>query len=369
MKTSAHRQQNGKLAFVLLVTSIALGWILWPFFGAILWAVLLSIVFTPGYRILLKWMPQQRNAASGATVLLIAILVVFPLTLVASAVLQEGAGLVDRLQSGELDLKRLLSEFRSSLPNWAASLLAPFEATGLPTLRERLSNALMQGWQLIAREALSFGQVTVQFLLGVFIMLYLLFYLLRDGDKLLAYLRRAIPLPPDQQQVLASSVTDTVRGVLKGDLVVAVVQGMLGGVIFWVLGIGKPILWGALMAVLSLLPVLGTGLVWAPAAIFLLLTGSVWKGILLLAFGTLVISTIDNVLRPVLVGTDVEMPSYVVLTSSLGGIAIFGVNGFIVGPLIAALFLSAWGMYLRVPGGRHETDLAKTEHRGAGGTV
>ena len=299
-------------------------------------------------------MPRQRNVASSATVLLIAILVVIPLTLVASALIQEVSGLVGRFQSGELDLQRSLSEFRSSLPEWAANLLAQFELTGLAAVRERLSTALTQGWQLIARQALSFGQVTVNFLLGVFIMLYLLFYLLRDGDTLLAYAQRAIPLPPEQQQALASSFTATVRGVLKGDLVVAVVQGILGGLIFWVLGIGTPILWGALMAVLSLLPLLGTGLVWAPAAIYLLLTGSVWKGIVLLAFGTLVISTIDNVLRPVLVGTDVKMPSYVVLVSSLGGIAIFGINGFVIGPLLAALFLTAWEMYLQVSGGQRD---------------
>ena len=237
-----------------------------------------------------------------------------------------------------------LLEFRSSLPDWAAKLLAQFEVTGLPTLQERLSTALMQGGQLIAR----FGQVTVDFLLSVFVMLHLLFFLLRDGDTLLAYLRRAMPLPPEQQQVLFDRFTSTVRGVLKGDFVVAAVQGILGGLIFWVLGIGAPILWGALMAVLSLLPVLGTGLVWAPAAIYLLLTGSVWKGIVLLVFGTLVISTIDNVLRPLLVGTDVNMPSYVVLVSTLGGIAIFGVNGFIIGPLVAVLFLTAWDMYLQV---------------------
>ena len=215
-------------------------------------------------------------------------------------------------------------------------------------MRERLSTALTQGWELIARQALGFGQVTVDFLLGAFVMLYLLFYLLRDGATLLAFAQRAVPLPPEQQQVLASSFTATVRGVLKGDLVVAVVQGILGGLIFWALGIGAPILWGAIMAVLSVLPVLGTGLVWVPAAIYLLLTGPVWKGIVLLAFGTLVISTIDNVLRPVLVGTDAKMPSYVVLVSTLGGIAIFGINGFVIGPLLAALFVTAWEMYLQV---------------------
>jgi predicted PurR-regulated permease PerM len=354
MSTRTNKRENASLPFMLVAISVAFVWILWPFLGPILWAVLLSIIFTPCYQALLAWIPRWRNTASSATVLLIAILVVFPLTLVASALLQEVSGLIGRFQSGELDLQRSLSEFRSSLPEWAANLLAQFESTGLPAVRERLATALTQGWQLIARQALSFGQVTVDFLLGAFVMLYLLFYMLRDGGTLLAYAQRAVPLPPEQQQVLADTFTATVRGVLKGDLVVAVVQGILGGLIFWVLGIGTPVLWGALMAVLSLLPVLGTGLVWAPAAIYLLLTGSAWKGIVLLAFGTLVISTIDNVLRPVLVGTDVKMPSYVVLVSSLGGIAIFGVNGVVIGPLVAALFLTAWEMYLEVSGGQQD---------------
>ena len=118
-----------------------------------------------------------------------------------------------------------------------------------------------------------------------------------------------------------------------------------------------PILWGALMAVLSLLPVFGAGLVWAPTAIDLLLTGSLWKGIVLLVFGTLVISTIDNILRPLLVGSDVKMPSYVVLVSTLGGIAIFGVNGFVIGPLVAALFLATWEMYSQVREGQRDVAL------------
>lgn len=354
MSPRFNKGQNGILAFMLVAISVAFGWILWPFAGAILWAVLLSIIFTPWYQLLLAQIPRWRNIASSATVLLIAILVVFPLTLLASVLLQEVSGLVERFQSGDLDLQRSLLEFRSSLPERVANLLTQFELKGLPAVRERLSTALTQGWQLIARQALSFGQVTVDFLLSVFVMLYLLFYLLRDGDTLLAYVQRAIPLPPEQQQVLASTFTATVRGVLRGDLLVALVQGILGGLIFWVLGLGTPILWGALMAVLSLLPVLGAGLVWAPTAIYLLLTGSILKGIVLLVFGTLVISTIDNILRPLLVGTDVKMPSYAVLVSTLGGIAIFGVNGFVIGPLLAALFLATWEMYLQVKGGQRD---------------
>jgi predicted PurR-regulated permease PerM len=354
MSPRINKRKNGVLAFILVAISVAFGWILWPFAGAILWAVLLSIIFSPWYQLLVARIPRWRNTASSATVLLIAILVVFPLTVVATVLLHEVSGLVDRFQSGELDLQRSLSEFRSSLPEGVANLLTQFELKGLPAVRERLSTGLTQGWQLIAGQVLSFGQVTVNFLLGVSVMLYLLFYLLRDGDTLLAYVQRAIPLPPEQQQVLASTFTATVRGVLKGGLLVAVVQGILGGLIFWVLGVGTPILWGALMAVLSLLPVLGAGLVWLPTAIYLLLTGSLWKGIVLLVFGTLVISTIDNILRPLLVGTDVKMPSYLVLVSTLGGIAIFGVNGFVIGPLLAALFLTTWELYLQVYGGQQD---------------
>jgi predicted PurR-regulated permease PerM len=281
-------------------------------------------------------------------VLLIAILVILPMTLVAAALVQEVSGLVGRFQSGELDVRRPLSDVRSSLPESAANLLTQFESTGLAALRDSLSTALVEGGQFIARQAVSIGKVTGDFLLNVFVMLYLLFYLLRDGDTLLASIRRAIPLSPEHQQVLFSRFTATVRGTIKGDIVVGLVQGTLGGLIFWVLGMGTPVLWGAVMAVLSLLPAFGTALVWVPAGIYLLLTGSVWRGVVLLVFGALVISTIDNVLRPVLVSKDVKMPSYVVLVSTLGGIAVFGVNGFVIGPLLAALFLTAWEMYLQV---------------------
>ena len=227
-------------------------------------------------------------------------------------------------------------------------------STGLGALREKLSTTLVEGGQFIARQAVNIGKVTGDFLLNVFVMLYLLFYLLRDGQTLLTLFQRAIPLSPEHHQVFFSRFTATVRGTIKGDIVVGLVQGTLGGLIFWILGLGTPVMWGAVMAVLSLLPAFGTSLVWVPAGIYLLLTGSAWKGVVLLVFGSLVISTIDNVLRPVLVSKDVEMPSYVVLVSTLGGIAVFGVNGVVIGPLLAAIFLTAWEIYLQVRGAQQD---------------
>ena len=144
--------------------------------------------------------------------------------------------------------------------------------------------------------------------------------------------------------LLLNKFTGVIRATVKGNLVVAIVQGALGGLIFWFLGIEAALLWGAIMSVLSLLPA-GSGVIWVPVAIYFLATGAILKGIILLAFGVLVIGLIDNFLRPILVGKDTQMPDYLVLVSTLGGMALFGLNGFVIGPVIAALFITAWGLY------------------------
>ena len=136
-----------------------------------------------------------------------------------------------------------------------------------------------------------------------------------------------------------------IRATVKGDFLVALLQGALGGLIFWFLGIGAPLLWAVVMAFLSLLPAIGAALVWMPVAIYLLATGAVWQGIVLNLYGTLVIGLVDNFLRPILVGKDTKLPDYVVLISTLGGIATFGLNGFVIGPVIAAMFIAAWDIF------------------------
>ena len=171
------------------------------------------------------------------------------------------------------------------------------------------------------------------------------FFLLRDGDELARRIRTAIPLHPDQRRELFEMFTTVTRATVKGNVVTAIVQGALGGLIFWILDVHAPVLWGVVMAFLSLLPAVGCALVWLPVAIFFLVTGAIWQGVVLIAFGVLVIGLVDNVLRPILVGKDTKMPDYVVLVSTLGGIAIFGLNGFVIGPLIAAMFMSVWEIF------------------------
>jgi predicted PurR-regulated permease PerM len=176
-------------------------------------------------------------------------------------------------------------------------------------------------------------------------MLYLLYFLLRDGKELAHGIGRAVPLRRDHRRELVGKFTLTIRAIVRGTLVVALVQGALGGLMFWFLDIRAPMLWGTVMALLSLLPVVGTGLVWAPVALYLMATGSLWQGLLLAGFGVLVIGLVDNLLRPILVGKDTQIPDYVVLITTLGGIAIFGISGFVIGPVTAALFLAAWHVF------------------------
>jgi predicted PurR-regulated permease PerM len=185
----------------------------------------------------------------------------------------------------------------------------------------------------------------MDFLVSMTIMLYLLFFLLRDGQALAARIKTAVPLSRKVKARLFGNFATVIRATVKGNVLVAIAQGALGGLAFWFLGVSAPLLWAVVMAFLSLLPAIGAALVWAPVAVYFLVTGSIWQGVALIAFGTFVIGLVDNVLRPVLVGKDIKLPDYVVLLSTIGGMALFGLNGFVIGPAIAALFVAAWDLF------------------------
>ncbi|MGH7631996.1 MAG: AI-2E family transporter [Gemmatimonadales bacterium] len=328
--------------FLVIAVSLAFAWILRPFFGAVLWGVILATVFGPLYRRLLRSMQQRRNLAALGTLMIILVMVILPVTLLTALLVQEGVSTYERIQSGDLNIGRYFQQVFAALPAWVTDLLDRVGLTSLGVVQERLSAGLTKGIQFLAAQALNIGQNALAFVVSLFIMLYLLFFLLRDGDDLSRRIKNAIPLHPEQQRNLANRFTIVIRATVKGSIVVAVVQGALGAVIFWILGIRAPVLWGALMALLSLLPAVGAGLVWLPVAVYFLVTGAMGKGIVLIAYGVLVIGLVDNILRPILVGKDTRMPDYVVLISTLGGIAIFGLNGFVIGPLIAAMFITVW---------------------------
>lgn len=345
--------------FLLLIVavSLAFAWILLPYYGAVFWATVLAIVFAQPHRRLLRSMRQKRTLAALAMVMIILMMVILPLTLVGAMLVQEGFGVYERIQSGELNFGRIFQQMFGALPAWVTDLLERFGLTNLSLMQERLSTGLMKGSQFLATQALNIGQNTFQFIVNLFIVLYLLFFFLRDGDYLAKRIKDAIPLRPEQQRDLFSKFTTVIRATVKGNIVVALVQGALGGLIFWILGVYAPVLWAVLMTFLSLLPAVGAGLVWAPVAIYFLATGATWQGVVLIAFGVLVIGLVDNVLRPILVGKDTKLPDYVVLISTLGGLAIFGLNGFVIGPVIAAMFIAAWDLF---SASRSQTQIDRT---------
>lgn len=327
---------------LLVAVSLAFALILWPFYAAVFWATVLAILFAPLYRRLAAALRERCTLAALLTVVVILLLVILPFALISGMLLQEGFHAYQKISSGEWDLAAYGRRIYEALPAWVTGLLDNFELTTLGEVQQRLAAGLSKGVQFLAGQALNIGQNTLDFVVGFFLMLYLLFFLLRDGRVLYQRIRAAIPLRDELQRNLFRKFADVIRATVKGTIVVAIVQGFLGGLIFWFLGIQAPVLWGVVMGFLSLLPAVGTALVWAPVAVYLLATGSIWQGIVLVAYGILVIGLVDNVLRPILVGKDTKMPDYVVLISTLGGMAIFGLNGFVIGPLIAAMFIAAW---------------------------
>ncbi len=335
--------------FLLLLVAVTLGFgtILWPYAEAIFWGITLGILFSPLQKLLLRRMPTHPNLAAVLTLLLCLLVVILPTTLLSVSLLQEATSIYDRLRSGQLNFGDYFQQIVSALPSWASSALDRFGITSVLDIEKKLSSVAVQGSQFVATRALNIGQNTFQFFVSLTVMLYLLFFLLRDGPVLAARVRNALPLEESHKRNLSEKFTTVIRATIKGNIAVAITQGFLGGFIFWMLDVQGAVLWGVLMAFLSLLPAVGAGLIWAPVAIYFFATGAVTNGAILTAFGVVVIGLVDNLLRPLLVGKDTKLPDYIVLISTLGGMALFGLSGFVIGPAVAALFIAIWDLFTR----------------------
>jgi predicted PurR-regulated permease PerM len=181
--------------------------------------------------------------------------------------------------------------------------------------------------------------------LNLFVMVYAMFFFFKDGEKILEKIFYYLPLSDEDEALMLQRFSSITRATVKGTLVIGVLQGALAGVAFWVAGIEGAAFWGTIMAILSIVPGIGAALVWVPAVIYLFVTGQILAGILLLAWCAAVVGTVDNVLRPVLVGKDAKMPDLLILVGTLGGLFLFGPMGFIIGPIVCGLFLTIWEIY------------------------
>ncbi len=341
------RLEDRSFLLLLVLVSLAFFWVLWPYYGAVFWGSVLAILFNALFLRLLRKMPQKRTLAALLTLSIILVLVILPVGLISALLTQEAASVYQRVQSGELSFGRYFQQIYNALPSWVNGILGRSGLDNLGLIQDRVTSSLTQGSQFIATQALNIGQNAFDFFVSFFIMLYLLFFFLRDGGALSRRIKEAIPLEAEIKRNIFSKFTTVIRATVKGNIVVAMLQGALGGLIFWFLGIHAPVLWGTLMAFLSLLPAVGAAIVWIPVAIYFLATGAIWQGVLLIAYGVLVIGLVDNILRPVLVGKDTKMPDYVVLVSTIGGMSLFGLNGFVIGPVIAAMFMAAWDIFMK----------------------
>ncbi len=332
------------LLFLVLLASALFVLILWPFFGAVCWSVFIAIVFWPMHQRLLHGSHNRPNMAAAASVTVIVLIVILPMTMLIASITDEASMFVAKLRSGEINIGVYFQRILAALPEWARGMLQRFGMGDLQLLQQKVMTTLGSSGQALTSRVVGIGQVTLDFVVAFFVMLYVLYFLFRDGDRLSQSIARSIPLHPQHTRRLLTQFATVVRATVKGNIVVALVQGALGAIAFWFLGLPGAVLWGTIMAVLSLLPAVGAVLVWGPVAAYFFFTGEVVKGVGLTVWGALVIGLVDNVLRPILVGRDTRMPDYLVLVATLGGIVVFGLNGFVIGPVIAAVFLVSWEM-------------------------
>jgi predicted PurR-regulated permease PerM len=318
-------------------------WMIRGFLFPVFWAAVLAILFQRLFLFFQRVTRGRRSIAAVLSTFSVIFLVLLPFALLVGVLARQAMLLYQRIASGEINVQAPMELVERSLP----ALTHFLESWGISIAQVRASvqEASVFVTQLIASRALSFGQnaLTLTVLFGL--MLYLLFFFFRDGDRIVARMADVLPLGRDRKQRLLTKFAQVARATVKGNLIVAAVQGGLGAVLFAVVGIETAVFWGVVMAILSLLPAVGAGLVWLPAALILLYDGQLWQAAVVVAGGVFVIGLVDNLLRPILVGREAKMPDYLILISTLGGLTAFGLAGFVAGPVIAALLLVMWEMF------------------------
>ena len=336
-------EQGGFLALLVLLT-VALTMIVWPFISSLLWAALAAIVFRPLYDWMLARMPRYPNRAAAGALLVILFAVLLPGLWIGSIVVREAAGIFIAFRDGEIDVAGWFGEILAGLPAPLRQQLESAGWTDLSMIQQRLQDLATQSAGIIARQAVAIGGGALTWFLALGVGLYVTYFLLRDGRKLGGDIVRSLPIDNAIADRLAERFLLIVRATIKGSVVVGMVQGALGGITFWAVGLPSYVLFGVLMALFSLLPAVGPAIVWGPAAIWLLATGAVWQGVAVIVSGVFIIGMADNVLRPILVGRDTGIPDWVVLLTTLGGIATAGLSGIVLGPLVAGLFIAGWSV-------------------------
>lgn len=336
--------QHASFLIILAVVSLLMAVIIWPFAQPLLWAALAAIMFQPLYRWMLRKLRGRRNPAAIASLLVIFFAVLVPALWLGAMVVQEALALINRLQSQPIDLAATFDSVYSMLPAPAQDAVNRSGFADMASAQVKLQELLTESSGWLAGQAVSIGSGALSFVLAFSVGLYVMYFLLRDGERIGRTVLRTIPVERSITERLAERFLGIVRATIKGSGVVGLVQGVLGGISFLIVGLESALLFGVLMTIFALVPVIGAGAVYVPIGLWLLIVGSTWQGIFVLVVGFVVISSADNVLRPILVGRDTGIPDWIILITTLGGISFLGFSGIVLGPLVAGLFLASWSI-------------------------
>ena len=348
---------------MLLVILALLGYlsyqIISPFLVPIAWAVVFSIVFYPVYAFISRHV-KVKSIASSITVLLIFVVIIAPVSCLSIILIGELQKVGDYTNSGGLDFFRELYDKIITSPQYEkiSSLIGEHN---MPTADMIMDNMKKIGKILVENLSIRITNI-ISAAINFLLMIFTLFFLFRDGPGFLNKVRDYMPFSDEQKSRLTKQVKDMVASTVYGGVTVAMIQGFLGGLAFYIIGFTSPVLWGIVMSIVSFIPLLGTLGVWGPAAIYLLMRGEYLTGIGLILYGTFVIGLVDNFLRPMLIGSRTKMPTIIIFFSVLGGIEAFGIIGLIMGPLIMAVFISVFEIFRHVkdecpPGHEEQTEI------------
>lgn len=335
-----------QISFLLLVAAVTfmLVVIVWPFATTMLWSALAAIMFQPLYRWSLVKCRGKRNWAAALALTIILFAVLLPALWIGTMVVAEAVEAVNMVRQSPLDLAAWTDTVYGWLPPAVQEIVRENGWNNISVLQERLEGVIGEivGW--VAGQAVSIGGGAFSFVLSFALGLYVTFFLLRDGKRIGETILHSAPVERAIADRLAERFLGIVRATIKGSFVVGLVQGALGAITFFAVGVQSSLLLGVLMGLFSLIPAVGTGVVWVPVGVWLLVSGEVWEGVVVLVAGFFIISSADNVLRPILVGRDTGIPDWIILVTTFGGLSLVGFSGIVLGPLVAGLFLASWSI-------------------------
>ncbi|PIT88608.1 MAG: hypothetical protein COU29_02435 [Candidatus Magasanikbacteria bacterium CG10_big_fil_rev_8_21_14_0_10_36_32] len=330
------------LFFALLaIVTIGFFYVIKPFAYPIFWAAVIAGICYPIY----KWLNQKlksRNLSSLIVLIGVVICIIIPIGLIGTLLVKQSVDLYSSLDNNQTKIGEAVRQTSDWIKHNSVvvklNIDEAFWTAKISEVTQSVSGFVFKGIKSVTQNSLTF---VVMFI----IMLYTLFYFIRDGEKLLKKLMHLCPLGDQKEKTLYNKFTKTTYATLKGILIIGAIQASLGTILFLLTGVQGALIWGVVMLVLSVIPSFSSAIVWFPTGIIMLVTGHIWQGIVIILVGLILISTIDNFLRPIIIGNDTQLHPLLILFSMLGGFILFGISGFIIGPIISALLVSFWEMY------------------------